>query len=79
MKIIITESQLNLALGIMSETINYEKNIFEDIHPSEAYNDYDSLKTVVDGKGDIALIHFIDQQETQAMTKLIGQNKLKLC
>lgn len=64
--------------SIKYEVVDGKNKIFEDIHPSEAYDDIDSLMTVIDGRRPLCFVNFINQYETDRMIKLIGVNKLKL-
>lgn len=59
-------------------SIKYEivGRLFEGIHASEAHDDFNSIKTIVDGKINVAIIN-IDYNDNNVM-KLIGKNKLKL-
>lgn len=51
-------------------------NLFENINPNEAYDNFNSVKTIVDGKRNVATIN-INNNDDKTM-KLIGVNKLKL-
>lgn len=66
MKIILTETQINYLLN-------------EEIHPHEAHNDLDSVKTVVQGKRNLCTVNFLKGDSNQKhVLKLIGQHNLKL-
>lgn len=63
MKIILTENQYKL--------------LNETIHPSEAYDDVDSVRTICDGKRGVAFVADLNDEQLSIINDLIQNNNLR--